>query len=156
MIEDISEIIPNRLYLTSLKGVIQNKNNFDLIVTIMESPRSFTSQFYYAEDDDDFDITQYFDHFYNLMEENIDKRIVVHCYGGISRSATLILSYLMRIEYKKVLDKKNKKLHIKHTGNIDFIKRLKVKRSIVNPNDGFILSLKNYQLTLQTMYYCDN
>lgn len=149
---NISEIIPNRLYLTSLQGAKDNYQKFDIVVTIMETSKHFTNIFYQADDEDDFNIRQYFDLFYQLMESNKNKKILVHCYAGVSRSATLVISYLMRIQYEDTINKKNKKLHLKHTDKIDFIKRIKKVRSIVDPNDGFVRILKLYQSYLSSLF----
>jgi len=44
-------------------------------------------------------IGQFFDDFYNIIEANIKNGgILVHCSAGISRSSTLVISYLMRRE----------------------------------------------------------
>ena len=51
------------------------------------------------------------------------KRILFHCYAGISRSATLAIAYLV------------------HTNNIslqDAINLVKSKRNIIQPNNGFM------------------
>lgn len=149
---DISEIIPNRLYLTSLQGATENNLKVDIIVTIMETPKLFTDVFYQAEDDDDFDIHQYFDPFYHLMESNKDKKVLVHCYSGVSRSATLVISYIMEKKYEETQNKKNKKLHLKHVNNTDFIKKVKKIRNIIDPNDGFVEILEVYQLYLSELF----
>ena len=38
----------------------------------------------------------FYDLFYDLIEKNQDKQILVHCFAGKSRSAALMLYYLMR------------------------------------------------------------
>lgn len=148
----LSEIIPGRLYLTSLQGANENRDNVDIIVTIMGVSRSFTDVHYEAEDEDDFDISQYFEDFYRLMEDNKDKKVLVHCYAGVSRSATLVASYILRISYDNISSKKNKKLELKHLNRIDFIEKLKKIRPVVSPNDGFIQKLKLYQRRLSDNY----
>lgn len=57
-------------------------------------------------------------------------RVLVHCYAGISRSAAIVIAYLM---YKY---------------NMPFMEMYnyaKSKRGIINPNFGFITQLHSYQ-----------
>lgn len=57
------------------------------------------------------------------------KRILFHCYAGISRSTTLAIAYLV------------------HTTNMtlqDAIKFVKSKRHIIQPNNGFMKALEMY------------
>jgi len=55
-----------------------------------------------------------------------DKKILFHCYAGVSRSATFAIAYLMVV----------KKLSMNDA--YDFVKS---KRSIIQPNNGFIKTL---------------
>ncbi|CAB5379218.1 unnamed protein product [Rhizophagus irregularis] len=60
-------------------------------------------------------------------------RVLVHCWAGVSRSASLILAYLMNqygCTYNRALN---------------YVKK---KRSIVEPNCGFCLQLSKYELEL--------
>ncbi|RGB39958.1 dual specificity phosphatase, partial [Rhizophagus diaphanus] len=60
-------------------------------------------------------------------------RVLVHCWAGVSRSASLILAYLMNqygCTYNRALN---------------YVKK---KRSIVEPNWGFCLQLSKYELEL--------
>lgn len=74
------------------------------------------------------------DHF-DSTHDFIDKgKTLVHCYAGISRSATIVISYLMK----------------KH--NMSFEEALshcKKVRPIVNPNQGFIQQLTDYDIYLK-------
>lgn len=62
---------------------------------------------------------------------------MVHCVAGISRSATIVIGYLMKVNrysVEKVIS--------------DLIKALlkvKKKRSIVNPNKGFMMELREFE-----------
>jgi protein-tyrosine phosphatase len=62
-----------------------------------------------------------------------DKKIIVHCMAGISRSVSLVLSYLMykyKMSYEKALATVRK------------------NRPIANPNEGFMRQLrKKYEYT---------
>lgn len=50
-------------------------------------------------------------------------KVLVHCYAGISRSATVVIAYLMSTQDKSFREA------------YDFVKS---KRSEINPNEGFI------------------
>ncbi|MEM3062827.1 MAG: dual specificity protein phosphatase [Nitrososphaerota archaeon] len=68
-------------------------------------------------------------HFINMAVES-KKNVLVHCIAGVSRSASLVIYFLM------------KKFHL------DFEKALALvreKRSIINPNESFKFQLKSYQ-----------
>lgn len=70
------------------------------------------------------DLSQYF---YPAAEYIDESTTLVHCRAGISRSATIVIAYLM---IKK------------HMSLIDAYKLCKEKRSIIRPNDGFIKQLQ--------------
>ena len=60
-------------------------------------------------------------------------KILVHCYGGMSRSASCVIAYMMThkgLTYYRALEK------------------CKKKRSIVAPNLGFAKELMNYEQDL--------
>jgi len=63
-------------------------------------------------------------------KEISDNNILIHCYMGSSRSATIIVLYLMD-KYKYTLDKA--------------LKFIKEKRDIVNINTQFVENLKNFK-----------
>lgn len=145
----LSEIIPERLYLTSLE-VAKNKHilkeyNIDIIVSIIDfDPFKYNDSkfikskqkiYYFAQDFDEFPLEQYFNSFYQLMEANIGKRILVHCLVGMSRSASLVLSYLI---------KKNLNLTL-----VDHYSYLKEKRPCIDPNKGFMMKLRAYRKQLK-------
>ncbi len=146
---EISEIIPNRLYLTSLIGAKSINIDIDIIVSIMDfnpfiNSKEYEYYYFYAADEEDFNISQYFDSFYKIMDENPKKKVLVHCYGGVSRSATLIASYLIKI----LVDTKKEKLVKKHYTLKFVLNRIIKRRSIVDPNYGFINALEIYRTKL--------
>ena len=75
----------------------------------------------------------------NYIDEAKEKngRILIHCYKGVSRSVSVLISYLMYL-YKWTYDKA-----------FDFVQ---LKRPIANPNIGFYLQLKTFhkRITLNT------
>jgi protein-tyrosine phosphatase len=56
-------------------------------------------------------------------------KVFVHCFAGVSRSATIVIAYLMK-EYNMTFS--------------SAIKYVKSKRTFINPNDGFRKQLLQY------------
>ena len=72
-------------------------------------------------------IAQYFEEAYEFIEKG--EKVFVHCAAGISRSASIVISYFMK--------KNNMTFEDAH----DFVKS---KRPVIYPNGGFINQLKKY------------
>lgn len=62
--------------------------------------------------------------------------VLVHCRMGISRSATLVIAYIMR-KYKCGYEKA--------------FNKVKDRRKIVNPNSGFVIQLKKYDKKIKEL-----
>jgi protein-tyrosine phosphatase len=76
------------------------------------------------------DIKQYFQYAIDFIKQG---PTLVHCYAGISRSASLVIAYLMKVY------------------NMSFGEALafcKKKRIVVNPNKGFRAQLVTYEIDL--------
>ena len=90
-----------------------------------------------VKDKEDSDITPYFPLLYAFMcdaiKENPDARILVHCTQGVSRSATLVLSYLMKSKRWTLVQSMNCLLS---------------KRGVVYPNRGFVAQLMRFEYKL--------
>lgn len=73
-----------------------------------------------------------------LIDEFLKRgdKVVVNCYAGVSRSATIVCAYLM-YKYRISLEK-----------SLEF---LKIKREIVNPNQGFMIQLKVLEPILHSL-----
>ncbi|KAJ0797969.1 putative phosphoric monoester hydrolase [Helianthus annuus] len=85
----------------------------------------------------DVNIAQYFDDCFGFINEA--KRtgsVLVHCFAGRSRSATVVVAYLMKTHGMS----SSKALNL-----------VKSKRSVVAPNAGFILQLQSYEKSLPGM-----
>lgn len=51
----------------------------------------------YAEDRDDFNIAKHFERAFEFIESaRLKTNVLIHCYAGISRSATVLIAYIMK------------------------------------------------------------
>ena len=80
-------------------------------------------------DEPDQDIIEQMKEAYKYIKENNDKNIFVHCVFGKSRSASVIIFYIMN----------EQKIDFNSAKEI-----VKSKRDIVNPNIGFQNQLNSY------------
>jgi len=80
------------------------ENNIEVIVNVTPGISNyFPNKFEYYNFDQVLDIgasslRPYYEKFYQIMEENVpqNRRILVHCFAGRSRSTSLVLYYMMR------------------------------------------------------------
>ena len=77
--------------------------------------------------------------FLELVESTPDKKILVHCYSGVSRSAIVVMSYLIKLKSIELNEKQFKKYSISKC-----LKLIRKYRPHVSPNDGFMSQLNNY------------
>ncbi len=135
----VSCIIPNELYLsdyyTSRNYSLLQTYGIKQILTIgKELPQHQTNDFskvYISLDDAPHEKIS--DHFHTAHEFIYKAPTLVHCYAGISRSATLVISYLM----------KHKGMSLNAA-----IQHCRKVRPIVNPNHGFIDQLSKFERLL--------
>ena len=87
------------------------------------------------KDTEDFEIINYFDEASELINNCKLKGsvLLVHCKFGISRSASIIIAYLIKYNKLKVEDA---------------LRFVKEKRSKIKPNKGFINQLYEYEKRL--------
>lgn len=87
------------------------------------------------DDTSEVNIKQYFNDTYNFIEDGLSsgEAVFVHCVMGISRSPTIIISYLMKKNYL-TMD--------------EAIAKVKSLRPIIDPNPGFLMQLKEYEAEL--------
>ncbi|CAD8168580.1 unnamed protein product [Paramecium pentaurelia] len=89
------------------------------------------------EDREDENILQYFEKTNKFIEENLKKgNLLVHCMGGISRSATIIIAYIMWSQKRSYKDA------------YKFVDEM---REGIYPNEGFKHQLKEYELQLNKL-----
>ena len=72
-------------------------------------------------------IEKYFQNSLQFINKHNNKKILVHCYMGSSRSAIIIINYLV---FQKNMELKDA---------IDFLKQ---KRNLININENFVDDLK--------------
>ena len=127
----------NAAYYYGLK-----KNNIKMIINVTKEisqyyPNDFTYHQYELYDNNHDNIKEYLDDaFKNIKEfkENVDGNILIHCFMGASRSASVVLYYLIK---NKINKKTNKNYTLKEA--LEFIKS---KRSIVNPTYKLLSDLE--------------
>lgn len=85
------------------------------------------------EDDYDEEILPWFERSHEFIRTS-RKNVLVHCHAGVSRSATIVISYLMKTNG---LSADKAKAFVKN------------KRKCVNPNPGFMLQLVEYEHELK-------
>lgn len=79
-----------------------------------------------------------FDHISNRTVRRIShNKVLVHCQMGRSRSATLVIMYML---YKTLVDKKE----IDCTAE-EMTKYVQSRRSVVDPNKGFMQQIINFE-----------
>ena len=144
VLNDISEIIPNKLYLgnyysATLKESLKEKGITHILMTgyyLNEIyPNDFTYMTIEIDDDEHEDIFKYFYSCINLIEKS--NIVYVHCQAGMSRSASFVIAYVMfHFKYK-----------LKEA--FDYVQE---RREIICPNEGFMMQLKDLEKVLE---YCN-
>ena len=128
------------LYLCGLRGLTAEnikKNQISHIVNVtcdlpmLDFPGVSVTR-YPAIDDPSQDLKKYFNPAADFIHETIKSggKVVVHCMAGVSRSASIILAYL--VKYRNMTLREA----FKHTRD---------RRSIVHPNFGFFRQLIDFE-----------
>ena len=134
------EIIPH-LYLGSIGSAsnlkeLQNCKITHSVCCARGIKNFFPNNFKYLNldllDSETVDIKKYFEESGKFINEAIKNNgnVLVHCHAGVSRSSTILIAYVMKyqgMKFDKVLE------------------LLRSKREKVNPNEGFIKQLKEYE-----------
>lgn len=113
------------------------KNGITHIVTAIKGVgKMYPDDFEYYEvdivDRNYSNISDYFDACSDFIDKavNDEKKVLIHCKCGVSRSTTLIAAYLI------------KKKNYSTDGALEMIKKC---RKCANPNEGFIQQLRDYE-----------
>ena len=103
-------------------------------------------------DEPESDLSQFFDSSIAFIEKHLseERKVLVHCLEGISRSTTIVAAHLIRNSLA-FAERKHK------ISDAEAIKMIEEKRSIINPNPGFREQLRNFYLlrTLTNHEYDD-
>ena len=121
---------------------LQNSGITSILVCGSSLKPYFPNDFNYhqlpIEDKTEQDISKFFAEAWDFIEtersHNSDSKILVHCHAGVSRSSSVVISYLM------------KKLNMGYKQAFDFVK---ARRPSIYPNEAFVLQLKSYQRFLE-------
>ncbi|KAJ3047696.1 hypothetical protein HK097_011292 [Rhizophlyctis rosea] len=143
---DIDEIVPS-LFLSGIRpsrdlNLLKVLHITHIVSLGVQLQSSFPSDFTYhsidIEDDEDSNIIQHFDSSYTFIDDGLSSggKVLVHCTAGVSRSVTLLASYLMR------------KNSITASQALDQIKSI---RKAACPNDGFLTQLTLYEQMHHTL-----
>jgi hypothetical protein len=141
----ISCIVPGELYLTNFRGVGRMEELKSLgvrhIVCVNEQENEFVDAFNYfnidsLEDQEDHDAMQHFETVAQFTRSALASggAVCFHCAAGISRSSTMIISYLMSSKKMSLLDA--------------FEQTYKARR-VTWPNRAFMKQLIEYEHELQ-------
>ncbi|CAF1619427.1 unnamed protein product [Adineta ricciae] len=138
----ISEVLPG-LFLGSSRDaedlICLQKHKIHTIINISTSiPCYFEHENYFdylrlpCHDSPNQNILQYFESTFEYIHKKLlaKKNVLVHCQGGVSRSPSFIIGYLMKY-HSKTFD--------------DAYQVVKQQRSIINPNFNFLGQLTQYQ-----------
>lgn len=136
-------LIEPNLYLSNLTAATDvptlTKYGINYILTIDSCPlprrileiKNLCSKFIQLSDVPSEDLLRHFEDTYAFIEEGVQKgAVLVHCYFGVSRSATVVIAYLM------------KKYNLSY---LEAFEKTKTKRPLVYPNHGFVSQLKLYR-----------
>jgi protein-tyrosine phosphatase len=147
MFNSINQIVPH-LYIsnweTSNNPTELRNNNIKAVLTIETERKPKDILNFYKNNEIDFmflycfdyhnqDIERYFDISFNFIDKHIKKgeNVLVHCRAGISRSATLILHYMIRKYYE------NDGFDCPNCVVQKMLSHAQHQRQIINPNIGF-------------------
>ncbi|KAK7467883.1 hypothetical protein BaRGS_00036888 [Batillaria attramentaria] len=101
-------------------------------------PHDFSYKVIPVEDSDSADLATWFTDAIHFIEQEKQRggKVLVHCRGGISRSATVCLAYLM---YSRAL---------RLDDAFDYVR---ARRHVISPNANFMMQLAQFEAELRTL-----
>jgi protein-tyrosine phosphatase len=137
----ISGIYPatsRELLSTNSIDIILRVNDIQIQDYVRDMYNELGIQYYHIpmQDEDSYHISVHFNTTNKLIFDALKngKKILVHCTAGISRSATIIIAFLLMLSAKN-----NKDFTVDEA-----IRILRTHRQIIKPNNGFIQQLNLY------------
>eukprot|EP00759_Apiculatamorpha_spiralis_P051003 PhF_6_TR5086/c0_g1_i1/m.7135 len=138
--EDTIQLVLPNLYIGSYhpanNEALMRSMNITHIVCCVNCPPRFPSKFEYlvipAEDNAKYDMSQHFEEAVKFMHTPLgvtNTGVLVHCGAGISRSAAIVIAYIMW------------RHRIPYNGALSIVQQ---SRSACNPNVGFQQQLKQW------------
>jgi len=126
---------------SALSNTILKKYKIEAVLTIIagakisyRSERNISHLIIYVQDLPQESIKQYFDKMVSWIRDKLSlSNVLIHCMGGISRSSTAVIAYLLK-EKQMTTDQA--------------LKLVQEKRPIAHPNCGFMRQLLNYEKRL--------
>ena len=140
MFNDMDEIVDNIWlgnYIAAKDKDLLKKQGIKKVLTVMDDygpiyeNNEFIHKKFLVDDINLQNIIQYFGECLNFIKG--EEKILVHCMAGASRSATIVIAYLMWAKKMKF---------------DEALKLTMSKRSIVYPNFGFLDQLKKFEKLL--------
>lgn len=136
-----------------LIDLIENNNVGSFLSIIEDKPnlnkykKKINHKWISLRDNVDEKIDKYFDECVDSIHNHIKggKKVYVHCYHGMSRSASIVIPYLMKYGIMLDQDKFDNSIINSFSKSSDYVKG---KRPIINPNDGFKDQLNDYKMIL--------
>jgi len=144
------------LYLTSLDGLLDhlkvyvdtNSSQSLRVLSVFDesinlSPHPCIKHLHIkVKDEDDEDLESFFPECCTFIQEAMNipnATVIVHCGAGISRSASVIIAYLIKT---RLTSRRGTAVTWGFDDSISFVKS---KRRFINPNDGFVMQLKSWE-----------
>lgn len=133
----------NTLFLGDYRAAMDKKllkeKNVKTVVTVaaglaIHHPSNIKNVVYPVWDMVNFDISKYFSKGYEAIENGLKEgSVLVHCAAGISRSASMVIAYLMKKNGMKFEE---------------VFREVRSRRRVICPNQGFIVQLKKFDKEL--------
>lgn len=121
----------NKLFLGNIRSPTSQMR---AVLSVIDAPVKHKDCFHKwipAEDSDDFRLIRFFDEAADYIHDHLRKgNVLVHCYAGISRSASIVIAYLI-------------KYHGFSTERA--LKTIQQSRMQAQPNNGFIRQLRDFE-----------
>jgi len=152
-----------QLTKNNIKNILCINDHYKTPINKMVYKRLGIKHLHIVEDDvPKTNLLKYFETTSCFILDSVDNNhsVLVHCSAGMSRAATIVIAYLLFDYYYKqyltIKKKENKKsLFQKKSKSMlkAIIQYVKSKRSIINPNPGFLKQLDKYE---RMLYYKNN